>query len=145
MTSLIALFFGELTVAVRREAAAQRMGIVIMGSSAFFASTAIANELSVNAELAAVVAVPGQLTSAGKLAVVAVGTSVWPLERSAAWHKLSLRQCSPDQRLISAFSTTDGGCSSRASASMDRPTFAVVVSWFGSARRASPITGPATR
>jgi hydrogenase-4 component E len=57
-TGLIAVFFGAFTVAVRREAVAQLMGILIMESGAFFASIAIVNELSVIAEIAAAVDVP---------------------------------------------------------------------------------------
>ena len=57
-SGLIAVFFGALTVAVRREAVAQLMGILIMESGAFFASIAIVNELSVIAEIAAAVDVP---------------------------------------------------------------------------------------
>jgi len=57
-TGLIAIFFGAFTVAVRREAVAQLMGILIMESGAFFASIAIVNELSIIAEIAAAVDVP---------------------------------------------------------------------------------------
>ena len=57
-SGLIAVFFGALTLAVRREAVAQLMGILIMESGAFFASIAIVNELSVIAEIAAAVDVP---------------------------------------------------------------------------------------
>jgi hydrogenase-4 component E len=57
-TGLIAVFFGAFTVAVRREAVAQLMGILIMESGAFFAAIAIVNELSVIAEIAAAVDVP---------------------------------------------------------------------------------------
>ncbi len=57
-TGLMAVFFGAMTVAVRREAVAQLIGILIMESGAFFASIAIVNELSVLAEVAAAVDVP---------------------------------------------------------------------------------------
>lgn len=57
-TGLIAIFFGAFTVAVRREAVAQLMGILIMESGAFFASIAIVNDLSIIAEIAAAVDVP---------------------------------------------------------------------------------------
>lgn len=57
-TGLMAVFFGAMTVAVRREAVAQLMGILIMESGAFFASISIVNELSVIAEVAAAVDVP---------------------------------------------------------------------------------------
>lgn len=57
-TGLIAIFFGALTVAVRREAVAQLMGILVMESGAFFASIAIVNDLSIIAEIAAAVDVP---------------------------------------------------------------------------------------
>jgi hydrogenase-4 component E len=57
-TGLMAVFFGAMTVAVRREAVAQLMGILIMESGAFFASISIVNELSVIAEIAAAVDVP---------------------------------------------------------------------------------------
>jgi hydrogenase-4 component E len=57
-TGLIAVFFGAFTVAVRREAVAQLMGILVMESGAFFASIAIVNELSIIAEVAAAVDVP---------------------------------------------------------------------------------------
>lgn len=57
-TGLIAVFFGAMTVAVRREAVAQLMGILIMESGAFFASISIVNELSIIAEVAAAVDVP---------------------------------------------------------------------------------------
>lgn len=57
-TGLIAIFFGAFTVAVRREAVAQLMGILIMESGAFFASISIVNDLSIIAEIAAAVDVP---------------------------------------------------------------------------------------
>ena len=57
-TGLMAVFFGAFTVAVRREAVAQLMGILIMESGAFFAATAIVNDLSILAEIAAAVDVP---------------------------------------------------------------------------------------
>lgn len=57
-TGLIAIFFGAFTVAVRREAVAQLMGILIMESGAFFASISIVNDLSIIAEVAAAVDVP---------------------------------------------------------------------------------------
>ena len=57
-TGLMAVFFGAFTVAVRREAVAQLMGILIMESGAFFASIAIVNELPIIAEIAAAVDVP---------------------------------------------------------------------------------------
>lgn len=57
-TGLIAVFFGAFTIAVRREAVAQLMGILIMESGAFFAAIAIVNDLSVIAEIAAAVDVP---------------------------------------------------------------------------------------
>jgi hydrogenase-4 component E len=57
-TGLMAVFFGAMTVAVRREAVAQLMGILIMESGAFFASIAIVNDLSIIAEIAAAVDVP---------------------------------------------------------------------------------------
>lgn len=57
-TGLMAVFFGAFTVAVRREAVAQMMGIMIMESGAFFASISIVNELSIIAEIAAAVDVP---------------------------------------------------------------------------------------
>ncbi len=57
-TGLMAIFFGVFTVAVRREAVAQLMGILIMESGAFFAAIAIVNDLSIIAEIAAAVDVP---------------------------------------------------------------------------------------
>lgn len=57
-TGLMAVFFGAFTVAVRREAVAQLMGILIMESGAFFASISIVHELSIIAETAAAVDVP---------------------------------------------------------------------------------------
>lgn len=57
-TGLMAVFFGALTVAVRREAVAQLMGILIMESGAFFASISIVHELAIIAEIAAAVDVP---------------------------------------------------------------------------------------
>lgn len=57
-TGLIAVFFGAMTVAVRREAVAQLMGILIMESGAFFASISIVNDLSIIAGIAAAVDVP---------------------------------------------------------------------------------------
>lgn len=57
-TGLMAVFFGAFTVAVRREAVAQLMGILILENGAFFASIAIINELSVIVEVAAAVDVP---------------------------------------------------------------------------------------
>lgn len=57
-TGLMAIFFGAFTVAVRREAVAQLMGILIMESGAFFASISFVNDLAVIAEIAAAVDVP---------------------------------------------------------------------------------------
>lgn len=57
-TGLIAIFFGAFTVAVRREAVAQLIGILIMESGSFFASIAIVNDLSVIVEIAAAVDIP---------------------------------------------------------------------------------------
>lgn len=57
-SGLIAVFFGAFTVAVRREAVAQLMGILVMESGAFFASIAIVHELSIIVEIAAAVDVP---------------------------------------------------------------------------------------
>lgn len=57
-TGLMAIFFGAFTVAVRREAVAQLMGILIMESGAFFASISIVNDLTIIAEIAAAVDVP---------------------------------------------------------------------------------------
>jgi hydrogenase-4 component E len=57
-TGLMAIFFGAFTVAVRREAVAQLMGILIMESGAFFASIAIVNDLAIIAEITAAVDVP---------------------------------------------------------------------------------------
>ncbi|MGH8127674.1 MAG: hypothetical protein ACRETC_04805, partial [Gammaproteobacteria bacterium] len=57
-TGLMAIFFGAFTVAVRREAVAQLMGLLIMESGAFFASIAIVSDLSIIAEIAAAVDVP---------------------------------------------------------------------------------------
>ena len=57
-TGLIAIFFGAYTVAVRREAVAQLMGILIMESGSFFASISIVNDLSIIVEIAAAVDVP---------------------------------------------------------------------------------------
>lgn len=57
-TGLMAIFFGAFTVAVRREAVAQLMGLLIMESGAFFASISIVNDLSIIAEIAAAVDVP---------------------------------------------------------------------------------------
>lgn len=57
-TGLIAIFFGALTVTVRREAMVQLMGLLVMESGAFFASISIVNDLSVIAEISAAVDVP---------------------------------------------------------------------------------------
>ncbi|MGH8274879.1 MAG: hypothetical protein ACRES9_11630 [Gammaproteobacteria bacterium] len=57
-TGLMAIFFGAFTVAMRREAVAQLMGLLIMESGAFFASMAIVNDLYIIAEVAAAVDVP---------------------------------------------------------------------------------------
>jgi len=57
-TGLMAVFFGAFTVAVRREAVAQLMGILIMENGAFFASISIVNDLTIIAEIAAAVDVP---------------------------------------------------------------------------------------
>jgi hydrogenase-4 component E len=57
-TGLVAIFFGAFTVAVRREAIAQLMGILIMESGAFFASISIVNDLSIITEVAAAVDLP---------------------------------------------------------------------------------------
>jgi hydrogenase-4 component E len=57
-TGLIAIFFGAFTVAVRREAVAQLMGILIMETGAFFASISIINDLAIIAEITAAVDVP---------------------------------------------------------------------------------------
>jgi len=57
-TGLMTVFFGALTVAVRREGVAQLMGLLIMESGAFFASISIVPDLPVIAEIAAAVDVP---------------------------------------------------------------------------------------
>jgi hydrogenase-4 component E len=57
-TGLMAILFGAFTVAVRREAVAQLMGLLIMESGAFFASISLVNELTIIAEIAAAVDVP---------------------------------------------------------------------------------------
>jgi len=55
---LMSIFFGAFTVAVRREAVVQLVGLLIMESGAFFASIAIVHDLTVIAEIAAAVDVP---------------------------------------------------------------------------------------
>lgn len=57
-TGLMAVFFGAFTVANRREAVAQLMGILIMESGAYFAAIAIVDDLSVLVEIAAAVDIP---------------------------------------------------------------------------------------
>ena len=57
-TGLMTVFFGALTVTVRREGVAQLMGLLIMESGAFFASISVVPDLSIIAEIAAAVDVP---------------------------------------------------------------------------------------
>ncbi|MDN5870485.1 MAG: hypothetical protein L0H73_07185 [Nitrococcus sp.] len=57
-TGLMTILFGAFTVAVRREAVAQLMGLLVMESGAFFASISIVPDLPIIAEIAAAVDVP---------------------------------------------------------------------------------------
>ncbi|MGH8289877.1 MAG: hypothetical protein ACREV7_12780 [Steroidobacteraceae bacterium] len=81
-TGLIAVFFGAFTVAVRREAVAQLMGILIMESGAFFASISIVNELSVIAEIAAAVDVP--------IAALVIGLLIRNIHRTTGMTRVGL-------------------------------------------------------
>lgn len=57
-TGLTAILFGACTVAVRREAVVQLMGLLVMESGAFFASIALISRLSILAEIATALDVP---------------------------------------------------------------------------------------
>ena len=81
-TGLIAVFFGAFTVAVRREAVAQLMGILIMESGAFFASIAIVNNLSILAEVAAAVDVP--------IAALVIGLLIRSIHRTTGMTRVGL-------------------------------------------------------
>jgi len=81
-TGLMTVFFGALTVAVRREAVAQLMGILIMESGAFFASIAIVNDLSIIAEVAAAVDVP--------IAALVIGLLIRSIHRSTGMTRVGL-------------------------------------------------------
>ena len=81
-TGLIAVFFGAFTVAVRREAVAQLMGILIMESGAFFASVAIVNDLSILAEIAAAVDVP--------IAALVIGLLIRSIHRTTGMTRVGL-------------------------------------------------------
>ena len=89
-SGLIAVFFGSLTVAVRREAVAQLMGILIMESGAFFASIAIVNELSVIAEIAAAVDVP--------VAALVIGLLIRSIHRATGSTRVGLLADLKEQR-----------------------------------------------
>ncbi|MFZ0661374.1 MAG: hypothetical protein WAM66_01665 [Acidobacteriaceae bacterium] len=81
-TGLMAVFFGAMTVAVRREAVAQLMGILIMESGAFFASISLVNELSVIAEIAAAVDVP--------IAALVIGLLIRNIHRTSGMTRVGL-------------------------------------------------------
>ncbi|MGH8117714.1 MAG: hypothetical protein ACREP0_01600 [Rhodanobacteraceae bacterium] len=81
-TGLIAVFFGAFTVAVRREAVAQLMGILIMESGAFFASISIVNDLSIIAEIAAAVDVP--------IAALVIGLLIRSIHRTTGTTRVGL-------------------------------------------------------
>lgn len=89
-SGLIAVFFGAFTVAVRREAVAQLMGILIMESGAFFASIAIVNELSVIAEIAAAVDVP--------IAALVIGLLIRSIHRTTGTTRVGLLADLKEQR-----------------------------------------------
>lgn len=89
-SGLIAVFFGALTVAVRREAVAQLMGILIMESGAFLASIAIVNELSVIAEIAAAVDVP--------IAALVIGLLIRSIHRTTGTTRVGLLADLKEQR-----------------------------------------------
>lgn len=89
-SGLIALFFGAFTVAVRREAVAQLMGILIMESGAFFASIAIVNDLSVIAEIAAAVDVP--------VAALVIGLLIRSINRTTGSTRVGLLADLKEQR-----------------------------------------------
>jgi hydrogenase-4 component E len=76
------VFFGAFTVAVRREAVAQLMGILIMESGAFFASIAIVNELSILVEIAAAVDVP--------IAALVIGLLIRNIHRTTGMTRVGL-------------------------------------------------------
>ena len=81
-TGLMAVFFGAMTVAVRREAVAQLMGILIMESGAFFASISMVNELSVIAEIAAAVDVP--------IAALVIGLLIRSIRKTSGMTRVGL-------------------------------------------------------
>ncbi|HEU0197626.1 MAG TPA: hypothetical protein VFQ88_10485 [Nevskiaceae bacterium] len=81
-TGFIAVLFGAMTVAVRREAVAQLMGILIMESGAFFASIALVNELSILAEIAAAVDVP--------IAALVIGLLIRSIHRTTGMTRVGL-------------------------------------------------------
>ncbi|MEO7067268.1 MAG: hypothetical protein ABI114_10200 [Rhodanobacter sp.] len=89
-SGLIALFYGAFTVAVRREAVAQLMGILIMESGAFFASIAIVNDLSVIAEIAAAVDVP--------VAALVIGLLIRSINRTTGSTRVGLLADLKEQR-----------------------------------------------
>lgn len=89
-TGLMAVFFGAMTVAVRREAVAQLMGILIMESGAFFASISIVNELSIIAEIAAAVDVP--------IAALVIGLLIRSIHRVTGMTRVGLLAELKEQR-----------------------------------------------
>lgn len=81
-TGLMTILFGAFTVAVRREAVAQLMGLLIMESGAFFASISIVSDLSIIAEIAAAVDVP--------IAALVIGLLIRNIHRTTGMTRVGL-------------------------------------------------------
>lgn len=81
-TGLMTILFGAFTVAVRREAVAQLMGLLIMESGAFFASISIVPDLSIIAEIAAAVDVP--------IAALVIGLLIRSIHRATGMTRVGL-------------------------------------------------------
>lgn len=81
-TGLMTVFFGALTVTVRREGVAQLMGLLIMESGAFFASISVVPDLSIIAEIAAAVDVP--------IAALVIGLLIRNIDRVTGMTRVGL-------------------------------------------------------
>lgn len=81
-TGMMTVFFGALTVTVRREGVAQLMGLLIMESGAFFASIAVVPDLPIIAEVAAAVDVP--------IAALVIGLLIRNIDRVTGMTRVGL-------------------------------------------------------
>jgi hydrogenase-4 component E len=81
-TGLMSVSFGAMTVAVRREAVAQLMGILIMESGALFASIALVSQLWIVAEIAAAVDLP--------IAALVIGLLIRNIRKTAGMTRVGL-------------------------------------------------------